>query len=157
MPASIQTRSVCSNWAGCTGCANHTAYRLHKECPRLSKDLAFNGLHSMNGIVADPILEPPPPETTSMTTRKPRLSQTPLRCLIAFGSIAMGLAGCSSSGPETGLLRPNQAMQPAPTPAEPHTLAASDRLGRLIFGNPSTVAKPKLPSHWTLAQVPVDR
>ncbi len=64
--------------------------------------------------------------------------------IAAVGAVALLAVGCSSAQES----RESRFLSPA---TSNRSLAASDGLGLMVFGDSATAAKPKLPKNWKLA------
>lgn len=80
---------------------------------------------------------------------------------IKSGSIALGVlaaafsVGCSSTQQPTQSAwskANNVAPETQSVTITNRTLAAGDQLGVMVFGESAVVAKPRIPSHWILAE-----
>lgn len=74
------------------------------------------------------------------------------KTLFAVTFAIMLLVGCSADQEQTGWTTDPTAPTDRPADRNAPILAASDRLGQIIFGEPAAVAKPQIPSHWSLAE-----
>ena len=63
----------------------------------------------------------------------------------------MLLVGCSAGQEQAGWTDLIQAADRSADRQAPQ-LAASDRLGQIVFGEATAVANPQIPSHWSLAE-----
>ena len=73
------------------------------------------------------------------------------KTFIALSFTTILFVGCSAEQEQASWTDPIEASDRSVDHGAPQ-LAASDHLGRIVFGETAAAAKPQIPSHWSLAE-----